>query len=450
MILSSNSSFLRFWLNDSVRDTLLTCLGKEDLLSFRLVCHDFSSKVAEPLFEDLQVTFKQSTFTRPARIAALQRVGRHVKTLSFQAPHEADTFLPPLIHPVTGEEVNFMYTPQADILPTPIDKTKHAKYGSFETADLLVKQYPPLFHASTNVPSFIKAFAAMPNITHLKVNCANERGTEVDHHSTVDYALISLRIAIERAPLEQLDSVSYLPIHAAGLLYMQPLLGCNASASSTKRWAQIRRMNIQMQAVDGELAARTEKLRLLHTYLRGFASTLTGFQFRWVGSKGPSPISLDTEPEYQHEDKSTAKTEHEQGFRALKFTLLNKMELHNAVMDATQISAFICQHRKTLEEFKFESIKLRTGDWDEALSPLSKISGNDKWKRKQVESMEVPLMLSPTGLGEDLVKQMTLPQEKRDKRSLLASSLSQHKATRSTSDQLKKILRASVCPWRSS
>ncbi|KAI9708553.1 MAG: hypothetical protein M1828_002705 [Chrysothrix sp. TS-e1954] len=448
LILSSNSSLLRFWLIDGVRDSFLSYLDKEDLIALRLVCHDFSAKVAERLFEQVQITFKQSTFTRPARIAALQRVGRHVKTLSFNAPHTPDTFLPPLIHPVTGEELSFMYTPQADILPTPIDKMKHAKYGSFETADLLVKQYPPLFHASTNVPSFIKAMNAMPNVQHLKVSCSSKEGMEVNHHSTVDYALISLRIAVERAPLDHLSSISYLPIHAAGLLYMQPLLGCNAPPGSMRRWTQIRKMNIQMQAVDGNLAARTDKLRMLQTYLRNFAGTLTDFQFRWEGSKGPSPISLDTEPDYHYKDGDMADERQQPGFKALKFTVLNYMELHNAIMDATQISAFICQHRKTLEEFKFESIKLRTGDWDEALSPLSMISGNDEWKRKRIESMEVPLMLSPTGLSEQLIQQMARPVEKGARRSRLGSWLSQHRPTKGTSEQLKKILRASVCPWR--
>jgi hypothetical protein len=71
------------------------------------------------------------------------------------------------------------------------------------------------------------------------------------------------------------------------------------------------------------------------------------------------------------------------------------MELENAVMDSTQISDFILKHKKTLREFNFEDVKLREGDWDHALEPLTTISGSDRWKRTQEEVMDVPIMLSP-------------------------------------------------------
>jgi hypothetical protein len=83
------------------------------------------------------------------------------------------------------------------------------------------------------------------------------------------------------------------------------------------------------------------------------------------------------------------------GPRPLKFSRLRYMELENAVMDSTQIADFIHKHRRSLIEFNFEDVKLREGDWDHALEPLTRIAGNDRWKRTQEEVMDVPIMLSP-------------------------------------------------------
>lgn len=137
---------MRFWLNDSCRDNLLDHLENEDLASIRLVCHDFSSRAAPRLFESITSTFKTSTFSKPARIEALSRVGRHVKTFTFHMPHSSDTFLPPIVDPMTGEEKKFNYEPQLQNSQNCPGKDKTPKYGSWEMQDLLVKQYPPLFH----------------------------------------------------------------------------------------------------------------------------------------------------------------------------------------------------------------------------------------------------------------------------------------------------------------
>lgn len=291
-----------------------------------------------------------------------------------------------------------------------------------------MKQYPPLFHASTNVPAFIRAFSALPNLLHLKISSPLQDSRSADRRTTVDYALISLRMAIERAPLHHLDALSFLPIHSSGLFYMQPLLGIGASPKSLKRWAQIRKMDIEMESADKDRGARSDQLKTLHSYLRGFAPTLTQFHFCWRGAKGPSPISLDSEPcvsshptsskHVEDSEKQSGAQAHGQksskskGLTALKFTALHHMELENAVMDATQISAFICNHKRTLEDFKFESIRLRSGNWDDALKPLavdlrrSEMKRHGKKKTDSMASMDVPLMLSPANMSELVVGKM--------------------------------------------
>ncbi|TKA61799.1 hypothetical protein B0A55_11770 [Friedmanniomyces simplex] len=164
-VLSDSGTFLKFWLEDKCRDTFLSHLPKDDLASLRLVGHDFGVRAAPALFSDLSITFKTGTFTRPARLAALDRLGFYVKTLRFTVPHTHETFLPPLVEPDTGEELSFTYTPQV----TPC--AGRPKYGDIGTTEILTRQYPALFHAATNVPAFVRAFSAFINLQHLHVRC---------------------------------------------------------------------------------------------------------------------------------------------------------------------------------------------------------------------------------------------------------------------------------------
>ncbi|KAH3907202.1 hypothetical protein HBH56_191750 [Parastagonospora nodorum] len=399
LVLSTSSVFLRFWLNDSCRDNLLDHLESEDLASLRLVCHDFSSRAAPQLFESITSTFKTSTFSKPARVEALSRIGHNVKTFTFHMPHSSETFLPPIIDPITGEEKKFTYEPQIQNSPA---KDKAPKYGSWEMQDLLVKQYPPLFHAATNVLAFISAFSSLTNLSHLKISCPGFLSAPRNCRSAVDYALISLRIAIERAPLYTLSSLSLHPIHPGGLLYLHPMLGFGSTSSTSKRWGQIRHLSICMESIPlTNCSPRTraqslEHLRVLHAYLRTLSRSLRSLFFRWKGTRGPSPLSLDQEPcMLPCEDQSMLHPSQRSGPRALKFPRLKTMELENALMDSSQIAAFIHVHRRSLTQFTFEDVKLREGDWDAALEPLTLIAGNDSWKRNQEEVMDVPIMLSP-------------------------------------------------------
>jgi hypothetical protein len=322
-------------------------------------------------------------------------------------PHTTDTFLPPIVCPETGSEKRFNYEPQMQDPHNGPAKDKAPKYGTWEMQDLLVKQYPPLFHAATNVPAFVAAFSELTNLTHLKISCPGFDNAPRNARSAVDYALISLRIAVERAPLYTLSSLSLHPIHPGGLLYLHPMHGFGSTPSSAKRWAQIRRLSICMESIplsssSPRIRAQSlEHLRILHAYLRTLSRGLTRLFFRWKGTRGPSPLSLDKEPcmlPNHIQDSSThpsLRSNQAQGPRSLRFSRLKYMELENAVMDSCQIADFIQKHRRTLREFNFEDVKLREGDWDAALAPLTLISGSERWKSTQEEVMDVPIMLSP-------------------------------------------------------
>ncbi|KAL9580047.1 MAG: hypothetical protein Q9212_004727 [Teloschistes hypoglaucus] len=398
---SAGSAFVRFWLTDRARDTFLSSIAKEDLPSFRLACHDFGVRAAPLLFEHVTINFRASSFTKPARMAALDRIGHTIKALQFSMPHTSETFLPPLLDPVTGEEVNFIYEPYVPSINDSASRLSNPTYGSWEMTDLLVKQYSPLFHAAANIPSFVRAFSALTNLQRLQISCPGQEAGQRYRRSIVDYALISIRIAVERSNLQFLDTLSLASIHPGAVLYLNPMMGFGARPNSLKRWKRITNLTICMDSIPFIPYPPTDHLKLLHSYLHVFASSLTNFVFRWKGAKGLSPLSLDKEVCLQEKSPAMACPRRcHLALRPLKFERLTTMEVENIVVDASQVSSFITAHRRSISDFNFEDTHLRSGTWDQALAPLTRISGSDKWKEKAEEVMDVPLLLSPTGIEE--------------------------------------------------
>ncbi|KAL2009711.1 hypothetical protein VTN00DRAFT_5518 [Thermoascus crustaceus] len=460
--MAPGTAFAHFWHTDLTRDAFLGCLGKEELRSLRLACREFSTKAAPFLFSDIQVQFRSSTFTRPSRTAALERIGHHVKTLTFKIPHSSETFLPPLLDPITGEEQTFVYIPQVYPPSTPCSRFSIPRYGSWEITDLLVKQYPPLFHAATNIPSFICAFNSMSSLRHLKIVCEGQSPGHRYRRSVVDYALISLRVAVEHAPLTSLDTLSLLPIHPSALLYLRPSMGFGTSPASRKRWMQIRKLAIHMDSFPYGRGQPMDHLRLLHSYLQSYPN-VERFSFRWKGVKGPCPLSLATEPclvsPADDVPKQACPKRSTRPPKPLKFPALQYMEVENAIMDASQVSIFILDHRRRLREFYFEDVVLRSGTWDDALAPLTRISGSEKWKEKQEEVMDVPIVLSLVGMERSQIQKAIWEEQRRKDLALLhnlregASNLERARSkTRElfwgSSDHMKRFLRSSVLSWR--
>ena len=392
----SSSAFIPFWLCDRPRDTFLSYVPKDDLISLRLACYDFSVRAAPHLFNDITVNFREKIFSKPVRMAALDRIGQHVQTLRFKIPHSGKTFLPPLVN-ASGVEVAFVYEPHIASARDPVTLHSLPTYGSWEMNDLLVKQYPPLFHDAAKVSAFIQAFSAMPNLKHLEVSCPGQPPEERQRRSVVDYALISLRIAVERSNLSRLEKLTLSPIHPGAMQYLNPSLGFGVNPRSTKRWRQIRQLSIHMDTI--ESGSPVDHLKFLHSYLQNFAPFLTEFNFRWQGSsekKGPCPVSLATESciqatSHSHECPGKCRLP----LPCLQFEKLRNTEIMNILSDSPQIKGFIRKHRRTLESLKLNGVKFRLGDWDDALSPLTEISGSEKWKETAEEVMDVPLMLSP-------------------------------------------------------
>ena len=183
-IMASKQGLVRLWKSKGIREVLTSHLANNDLTACRLVCRELAVNIAPILFADIEVRFRSSTFNRPSRMVALQRIGRHIQAMTFKISHDRETFLPPILDPITGTEQTFIYTPQRG------QHSGSLRYGSRQMTDLLVKQYPPLFHVSTNIPSFVQALTMMSGLQHLRISCEGQLPSHRYHRSVVDYALI--------------------------------------------------------------------------------------------------------------------------------------------------------------------------------------------------------------------------------------------------------------------
>ncbi|KAJ9137735.1 splicing factor U2af large subunit A protein [Pleurostoma richardsiae] len=368
------------WQEERIREKLLSLLAKEDICSVRLTSSASCSLYTKQLFTRTHLTFTANAFTKPCRIRALSRIGHHVEHLTFYFPHSEATFLPPLIHPSTGHEISYLYTPHTSAASV----RERPRYGDTELGDILTQQYPPLFHAATNVPSFINAIKHLPNVRHLTVRTPGQNPRERYRRDIVDYALISLRIALERAPMTRLATLS-LSVHPAAFSYLRYVHGFGCLPSAGKRWKQIRHLHISVDSWDFHgPSPGLDQLRIIGDYIRQFAPQLETLTFAWLGSvKGPWPLARPLAlPEAPLDAPSRSITLSNDATspvtplplrparKPIIFPKLRYLQLCNAAVTAPQMADLVGRHRGSVREFGFEEVALFGGGrWDEVLAP---------------------------------------------------------------------------------
>ncbi|KAL3422485.1 hypothetical protein PVAG01_06641 [Phlyctema vagabunda] len=385
---TANPQFFRLWRDNSVRSSILSHMDNEAICSLRLTNSELSELTTKPLFTRTRLTLTPSALTRSSRVEALSRIGQHIEHLTFNMPHLPSTFLPPLLNPVTGQEIVFLYTPHT----TATDVKQRPKYGCPELGEILTQQYPPIFHAATNVPAFINVLSLMPNLRHLTISCPGQDPAQRYRRDAVDYALTSLRIAIERAPLIHLTKLSLSQIHPSALVYLRHMPGFGCTPSAGRRWKQIRKLNITMDSWDFlGLRPGLDHLKILDDYIRSFSGNLEKVSFAWNGRKGPCPFALFRDPLFAPPRK-TVKLFNEVTSpmsplpaappRApMNFPKLRYMQVRNTTMSSDQVSDLVYDHRHTVREFDFENVSLiNGGNWEDALAPLTRNSTvSEEW-----------------------------------------------------------------------
>ena len=126
----------------------------------------------------------------------------------------------------------------------------------------------------------------------------------------------------------------------------------------------------------------------------------------------------------------------------------------NIFPDSPQIKGFIRKHRRTLESLKLNGVRFRLGDWDDALSPLTEISGSERWKETAEESMDVPLMLSTSDFEQE--QRIRVWKEGVNTRTSSSKPLqgALHRASAKgkellfgTEEHMRRLLRGSMLSW---
>ncbi|KAI1501974.1 hypothetical protein F5X99DRAFT_381036 [Biscogniauxia marginata] len=404
-------AFYCLWQDRTIREALFELLSKEDICNVRLASSACCNLVTKRLFLRTHLTFTANTFTRQTRIQALSRIGHHIEHLTFYFPHSEATFLPPLIHPETGREISFLYKPHTSMASV-LERPKFANSG---LGELLTAQYPPLFHAATNVPSFINAIKHLRNMRHLTIKTPGQDPKERYRRDIVDYALISLRISIERTPIDKLTKLTLSSVHASAFIYLRHVTGFGCLPSAGRRWRQIRKMHITAEAWDfyGP-SPGLDHLKMIEDYIRSFSSTLEKFTFTWLGRKGPCPLSLAEDPLFSP-PRSSQKLFHEvtspmsplppaPARKPVTFSKLRYLAVRNATMNAPQVADLVNTHQHSVREFDFENVVLiNSGSWDEALAPLMDTSSrSEHWSRYSSATISETLSMPSTDPLDDL------------------------------------------------
>ncbi|KAI6802209.1 hypothetical protein KC361_g1305 [Hortaea werneckii] len=354
-----SSTFLRFWLDDRCRENFLSFLPKDDLKAFRLTCHGISARAAPELFRDLHITFRTNTFIKPAKTAALDRIGYHVRKLSFGFPQTAESSLPPLVDPTTGTEMGFTYIPRVER-----SNAQNPKYGDVATTEALTRQYPAIFHASTNASAFVRTLSALPHLEHLLIDCPGYGSRAKGARNTVDFALTSLRFAIEHVNCRTLQSLSLTSMVPNGLQYLMPHAGYGTTPASTRVWSRIQHLTLRLKT-QGD---RKEQ-QMLHRYLRGFHEGLTTLSVCWEGHRGPFPLIGLPHTATTKAGASRVSHKYQTAVQpSIRFARLKKLSVCNAQASAAEISALIGSNNETLHEVELQDVELTEGEWQDVFA----------------------------------------------------------------------------------
>ncbi|KAH8163172.1 hypothetical protein CIB48_g5063 [Xylaria polymorpha] len=387
--------FYCLWQDSRIREALFELLSKEDICNVRLASSACCNLVTKRLFLRTHLTFTANSFTRQPKIQALSRIGHYIEHLTFYFPHSNATFLPPLIHPQSGREISFLYTPHTS-MGSVLERPKFANEG---LGEILTSQYPPLFHAASNVPSFINAMKHLINIRHLTIKTPGQDPKERYRRDIVDYALISLRVALERAPMKKLNKLS-LSVHPSAFLYLRPVQGFGCTPSAGRRWKQIRKMHINVDSWDfyGP-SPGLDHLKIMQDFLYNYSTSLEKLSFTWYGRKGPCPIALAGDPLFAP-PRNSLKLFREVTSpmsplppvpprKPVVFRKLRYLAVRNATMNAVQVADLVASHQHCVREFDFEnSVLISDGNWDDALAPLmNNTSHNGYWTRHSMATV---------------------------------------------------------------
>ncbi|KAF8475784.1 hypothetical protein BDZ91DRAFT_649855 [Kalaharituber pfeilii] len=362
--------------NNRIRHAVLSHLDPSDLASLRQVSTLFCKKFTPAAFKTLTVTFRPLTFDS-ARFVAFERIGHHVKKFRFVFPHTEETYMWPMLDPQSGKLVNLVFKPGARLG----ERKNGAIFGSKRMDELVLQKYGILMRAAVDTGSFVEALRMMPNVTKIIVSCPGMPIGEPGRRSIVDYALWSLRIAIERSGPQGLRSLHLDPVHMTGLQYFLPgAMALGSKIDGHKAWTNIRSLTLNISAwrplaKAGNGSRYITNLKFLHQYMEYF-KFVRKLKFAWTPeARGVCPLTLD---KLLYPPGNSIQHQWAGPNRALNFNKLCKLKLTNVAADAAALKAFLFRHVSTFKRWSLDGVYFVNGTLDDALPPVKVTTVRDK------------------------------------------------------------------------
>lgn len=374
---NARNPFIGVWLNDSVRDVLCDACDDDTLCSLRKTSRDLADVIAPVLFKTLYLSFRIDTFSKPGRLETFSRVGHHVRDLHFSMEHCEATFLPEL-YATDGESNMWPWAP-CKTVKSKVERTLRQPTES----EQWMEHWPPMFQAASNAYQFIRFFRYMPRLRGLTLTTSGQDSQDLYRRSAVDFAVASVRTALDNVDLQLFRRLS-LDIHPGALLSLMPTHSYVNSPRSNRLIKRIKKLKITMTSWDFEKNEK-DHLKLLDSYIRSFAPSLEKLIFTWDGERGPCPVTLQSDSlinllAYENRNAHLLFGEMTSPMSPLperpakpeiNFSRLRSIKLQNASMTAQQLHDFFARHRETLRSYELNEVELKDhGDFEYVVSPL--------------------------------------------------------------------------------
>lgn len=221
---------------------------------------------------------------------------------------------------------------------------------------------------------------------------------EDNRRSAVDYALSSLQLALEKNDLKRLVNLTLKDVHAPGVAYLSPAVGCGAGMDAARFGMRLRSLTILMRSPfrkhgrNGKDRAMKAYISLVKRYIRTFPN-LKKLDFEWVGERGMCPFPVEV-PRLDPDEEEPFRLRH-----------LTDLRLGNVWAPMEHIRKIVEMHLNRIKTFEFLTLRTMSGSLDDALEPVYELARrleedrrNDPWASRDTLSStvgEVPIMLSP-------------------------------------------------------
>ncbi|KAI5797398.1 hypothetical protein DFH27DRAFT_612102 [Peziza echinospora] len=347
-----------------IRKKVFSHLFSRDFRTLRLVSPKLRKLSNKATFSSIVIRFHVSTFNKH-RLAILEGIGHHVRELNFIFSHTERTHMYPVLDPNTRKQISVTFDPS-----TNRETNKGSVFGDRQLDDLALQNYGIIIFAAIDHAAFTQAIKSMKKLVSIRISCPGYPMGQPGQRSIVDYALWSLRIALERARPEGLRKLILSPVHLSGIQYLLPgTFPAEESVESKEVWNSISSLTMDLSswrqlATSGDDLVYATNLGFLHQFLE-HSKNIKQFEFSWMGGgKSVCPLTLDTL--LYTEASGISAPSH----RPLTFPRLASVKIRNIAVESRLLKAFLERHREHVREWDLLDMTFTDGNVMDALGPV--------------------------------------------------------------------------------